>query len=368
MIEAIAEASRGFLDAPKASRQKKDALFELACRVALVAQESRFSDKAIDKAVASERRKLLKAALAMVANGASSEDIASAMAPVPKSGGQGDDDPGIELERAMVDSGCRALANNEHYSVVMRRMTAFLGPEYFDKAEAWLTERSKRRKARAESLVVPGELPDVIRILAMDKRNLERALRASGRDIAAAALAGCPQESMDLARPLYGKIGAAALEDEAAHQRARLSGDEIAQAQAAFLEVLRNLEERGELRLGPEEELSADPAFVAALTRAVLGLDAAVIKGAFRQAEGALVATAMQGMEPQAHDRILEVLSKKEMKRILDAIDDTDPLPRHAVQGAGRELAERLFEAAGAAKAPKAALEKLAIVRDWEGA
>ena len=84
----------------------------------------------------------------------------------------------------------------------------------------------------------------------MDKRNLERAIRASGRDIAAAALAGCPEESVDLARPLFARIGAAALEDDAAHLRSRLSGDEIAQAQAAFLEVVRSLEERGELRLG----------------------------------------------------------------------------------------------------------------------
>jgi hypothetical protein len=366
MIESIAKASRSFLEAPRVSRQKKDALFEQACRVALVAQEARSSDKAIDKAVVAERRKLLKAALAMVASGASAEDIEAAMAAQPKAEGGAEGDPGIELERAMVDSGCRALARNEHYSVVMRRMTAFLGPEYFDKAEAWLLERSKRRRGHAESLVVPGELPDVIRILAMDKRNLERAMRASGRDIATAALAGCPQESMDLVRPLYGRVGAAALEDEAAHLRSKLSGDEIAQAQAAFLEVLRNLEERGELRLGPEDELSADPAFVAALTRAVLGLDTAVIKGAFRLAEGALVATAMQGMEPQAHDRILEALSKKEMRRILNAIDDADPLPRHAVQGAGRELAARLFETAAAAKSPRAELERLAVVRDWE--
>jgi hypothetical protein len=364
LIRAIAEAARDSLDAPKVSRQKKDALFELATRIGLIAEQARSSSAAVAKAAAIERRKPLKAGLELVAAGANAENLErglEASVPRPRS------DPGAELEWVLCRAGLRGIAADEHYSIIMRRMTAFLGFDYYDKAEYWLAERVKRRKNRSESLVVPGELPDVIRMLAMDKRNLERALRASGRDIAAAALAGCPQESMDLARPLYGKIGAAALEDDASRLRARLSGDEIAQAQAAFLEVVRSLEERGELRLGPEDELSADPAFIAALTQAVLGLDSSFIKGAFRKAEGVLLATAMQGMEPEAHDRILEALSKKEIKRILDAIDDSDPLPRRAVQGAGMELAARLFEAAAASKAPRAALERLARVRDWEG-
>jgi hypothetical protein len=363
MIRAIAEASRGFIAAEKVSRQKEDALFELAARIAILAEQSRLSDKALAKAAAAERRKSLKAGLELVAAGIDAEGLDRALA---SSKPRPDADPGVALEWMLVRAGLRGIADDEHYSVIMRRMTAFLGPGYLDKAEEWLLERAKRRKSRSESLVVPGELPDVIRILAMDKRNLERALRASGRDISAAALAGCPQESMDLARPLYGKIGASALEDEAAHLRARLSGDEIAQAQTAFLEVLRNLEERGELFLGPEEELSADPAFISSLTKAVLGLDPAVIKGAFKATAGTIIATSMQGMEPEAHDHILEALPKKEIKRILNAIDDADPLPRRAVQGAGKELAATLFEAAAAAKAPRAALERLAAVRDWE--
>jgi hypothetical protein len=364
LIAAIADASKDRIDLSKVSRQKKDALFELAARIGLLAEQNRSSSGAVAKAAASERRKALKAALDLVAAGADAESLALSLeAYVPRPRG----DPGAELEWMLVRAGARGIAADEHYSVVMRRMAAFLGWEYFDKAEAWLTERAKRRKSRPESLVVPGELPDVIRILAMDKRNLERALRASGRDITAAALAGCPQESVDLARPLYGKIGAAALEDEAAHLRSKLSGDEISQAQTAFLEVVRSLEERGELRLGAEDELSADPAFVAALTKAVLGVDSSVLKSAFRGAEGLLLATAMQGMEPIAHDRILETLSKREIKRILDAIDDSDPLPRRAVQAAGKELATRLFESAGEAKAQRAALERLAAVRDWEG-
>jgi len=363
MNRAFIEASRSPIATEKVSRQKADALFELAVRIGLLADQSRSSETALAKAATSERRKSLKTGLDLVVAGADAEAIDrafAASAPRPEA------DPGAALEWMLCRAGMRGIAADEHYSVVMRRMTAFLGPSYFEKAEAWLLERAKRRRARPESLVVPGELPDVIRILAMDKRNLERVLRTSGRDIAAAALAGCPEESMDLVRPLYGRIGAAALEDEAARLRSRLSGDEIVQAQTAFLEVLRNLEERGELSLGSEEELSADPAFISAITKATLGVDAAVIKSAFRLVDGALISAAMQGMEPEAHDHILAALSKKEIKRILNAIDDTDPMPRRAVQGAGRILAEKLFEAAAAVKAPKALLERLASVRDWE--
>ncbi len=364
MIQAMAEAARDSLDLSKVSRQKKDALFELASRMALLSEQFRASSSSIAREAAGEkRRKALKAGLELLAVGVSQDNLNEAFeaaVPRPRS------DPGAELEWMLVRAGIRGMAADEHYSIIMRRMTAFLGSEYFGKAELWLLDRVKRRKTRGESLVVPGELPDVIRILAMDKRNLERALHASGRDITSAALAGCPQESMDLARPLYGKIGAAALEDDAARLRSRLSGDEITQAQTTFLEVVRSLEERGEFRLGEEDELSADPDFVVALTKAVLGLDASLLKGAFKSTPGVLVATAMQGMQPAAHDRILETLSKKEIKRILDAIDDSDPLPRRAVQGAGKELAARLFEAAATAKAPRPALERLAAVRDWE--
>jgi hypothetical protein len=356
MIEAIAEAASSFFDASKVSRQKKDALFELATRICALSADARSSEKAIEKAAEVEHRKILKTGLGILTTGADPEAFDRAFAQAkPKDGA---DDPGSEFEWLFVRAGLRGIAADEHYSVVMRRMTAFLGSEYYDKAEDWLSDRAKRRRAKGESLVFPGELPDVIRILAMDKRNLERVLRA-------AALAGCPQESMDLARPLYGKIGAAALEDDAARMRVHLSSDEIEQAQAALLEVLRNLDERGELHLGPEDELVADPAYVAAITKAILGVDQTIIKKAFRQAEGALVATAMQGMEPEAHDHILGALSNKETKRILDAIDDADPLPKRAVQGAGKLLAEKLFEAAAAVKAPKATLERLAAVRDW---
>lgn len=362
MIRALIEAYRALAEPPKASRQKKDALFELATRICAIAEQSRTASSALSRAAAKEKRKALKVGLELLASGVDAEGIGPAFAaacPPPR------EDPGAYLEWLVVRSALLGMAAYEHYSVIMHRMAAYLGPEYFDKADAWLEERAKRRKNRGESLVIPGDLPDVIRALALDRRDLELAFRAVSRDIAAAALAGCPQENADIVKPLYGRIGAAALEDDAAFLRSRLSGDEIAQAQAALLEVVRGLDERGEVALRTRDELSADPGFVAALTRAILGLEGPAIKAACRASEGALLAAAMQGMEPAAHDKILGSITKKDMKRVLDAIDDTDPLPREAVERAGMELAARLAQAAAATTAPKAALEALAAVRDW---
>jgi hypothetical protein len=359
----------------KASRQKKDALFELASRIALIAERSRSAGAAVlSEAEESERRKILRAGLAVIAAGGDADELDRAL-----SSAATDASPGSVLEERLVRSGLHGLLAGEHPYTLMRRMTAHLGMEYFDKAGAWILGRIKRKHSVPDALVVPGELPDVVRGLALDPRSLERAFRAAGREIAAASLAGCPQESMDLAKPLYGRIGGAVLEDDTAFLRSRLSGDEIAQSQSAFLEIARGLGERGELDIVSEDDLEADPAFVAEITKAILSLDDELLRTAFRAADGASLAAAMQGMEPKAHDRILTALSKKDVKRILDAIDDAAPLRRKAIIEAGSSLAALLIAAAekrgaadrrGAAAerkaaTTKAALQRLERIRDW---
>lgn len=383
MISSLARAEARDWQTVKASRQKKDALFDLAARIAILAEKSRASGaEALAKAAEAERRRALKAGLDVIVAGGDAEELARALAKAP-----GDDSPGSILEARLVRSGLRGLLAGEHPYALMRRMTAHLGPEYFDKAGAWILSRVKRRRPGPDSLVVPGELPDVVRGLALDPRSLERALRAAGREIAAASLAGCPQESMELAKPLYGRIGGAVLEDDAAFLRSRLSGDDIAQAQAAFLEIARGLEERGELEMASEDELEPDPAFVAELTKAVMSLDDELVRAAFRSSDGKSLAAAMQGMEPRAHDRILAALPKKDVNRILDAIDDAAPLRRKTIVEAGAKLASLLLAAAersGAAPAKKGpapkrgaadvAVEAKALrarlerIRDWDAA
>jgi hypothetical protein len=75
----------------------------------------------------------------------------------------------------------------------------------------------------------------------------------------------------------------------------------------------------------------------------------------------------MQGMEPVAHERILGVLSKRDERRILDAIDDSNPLPRKAIREAGSELAEKLIAAAtkNGMKSSET-MARLERLRDWK--
>ena len=164
----------------------------------------------------------------------------------------------------------------------------------------------------------------------------------------AASLAGCPRESLLLVKPVFGKLGGAILEDNMIFLRSRLSSEEISGAQGAFLEILREHEakagiEAAEATGGTE----TDPDFVRELTGVILGLDEKVIRTGVSGMEGKHLAAAMQGMEPVAHERILASLGKREEKRILDSIDDFDPLTRADVAAAAGILVERLAAAAG---------------------
>lgn len=364
MIEALTAADWSRWKSGPVSRQKKDALFELSCRIALIAEKARTDDNAgIAAAAANERRKLLAFGLDLLAEGADAEalDQAYELDPVLH-----DLDPGTKLELALVRRGLSSIATREHPFTALRRMTSLLGHEYFDKSSAWMSVRIRRRKRKSQPLLVPGELPDVIRRLAAEgPASLDRALRAGGRALAAAALAGCPQESINLAAPSFGPIGGTILGDDAEYLRGKLSSDEIGQAQSAFLEILNSLTEEGEVEMA-EEELYGDPSFVAALTKSVLSVDERSLKTSLKGVEARLLAMSMQGMEPKAHNRILGLLSKREENRVLDAIDAMILLPRREIEDAGRAFARSLLqvlERAGAAKGEVSS--KLAKIRDW---
>jgi hypothetical protein len=365
MIAAITEADwEAAKQAGPVSRQKKDAIFELACRVAQVAERARASEGAsVADDARSEKRKLLRFGLDLIAQGADAErlDLAYKHSPITM-----DLDAGTRLELAAVRAGLGAIATGEHPHFVLRRMTAFLGYEYFDKASAWMEGRLGKRRKKNQSLLVPGDLPDLVRSLALDPRSLERTLRAAGWELAVAAMAGCAQESVDLAAEFYGKRGAAAFEDDAEYLRARLAGDEIGQAQNAFMDVVKNLEAGGELALGGEDEFSSDPAFVGELTRAVMALDDKSLRGVFRDGDSRILALAMQGLEPRAHERILELLPKRLIRRLLDAVDDAAILPRREVLVAGKTLAHAVLAQAALTKtAPPEVLDAFERIRDW---
>jgi len=365
VIRAITEAVWDEIARPAGvSRQKKDAIFELACRVAAIAERSRESGGAsLAKDAADERRKLLRFGLELLAEGADAAhiDFAFRHSPITL-----ELDAGTKLELAAVRAGLVALAGGKHPSFVLRRRTAYLGPEYFDTAGEWLAEKTKKRKRRDQSLLVPGDLPDLVRSLALDPRSLERTIRSAGRSLSVAALAGCAQESVDLVAGFYGHIGAAAFEDDAAFQRGKLSGDEIGQAQNAFAEVVKNLEAEGELELGPEDEFANDPAFIHELTRAVMALDERTLRTVFKEGDSRILALAMQGLEPRAHERILGLLPNRVARRLLDAVDDAAILPRRDVLLAGKTLAEAVLANAALRKSgPNEALASFERVRDW---
>jgi hypothetical protein len=365
VIRAVTEADwEAQKQAGPVSRQKKDAIFDLACRVTQIAERSRATEGAsLAKDAEAEKRKLLRFGLELVAQGADAErlDLAFDHAPVVT-----ELDAGTRLELAAVRAGLGALAAGEHPCRILRRMTAFLGPEYFDKSSAWLAGHLGKRRKRHQVLLVPGDLPDLVRSLSLDPRSLERTLRAAGWDLAVAALSGCAQESLDLVAGFYGAIGEAAFEDDAEYLRGRLSGDEIGQAQNAFLEVVKNLEAGGELALGREDEFSSDPAFVHVLTRAVMALDDKSLRAVFKEGDSRILARAMQGLEPRAHERILELIPNRVSRRLLDAVDDAAILPRRDVLEAGRTLAHAVLAQGALTRAtPREALDSFERVRDW---
>ncbi len=365
MIRAITEAS---WEAPRpatpVSRQKKDAIFELACRLAQVAERSRASEGASLAADAkAEKRKSLRFGLELIAEGADPErlDLAYGHSLVAA-----DLDAGTKMELASIRAGLGGIAAGEHPFFIVRRMTAFLGFEYFEKASAWMAGRIGKRRKRNQSLLVPGDMPDLVRSLALDPPSLERTLRAAGWGLAVAAMAGCAQESVDLAAGFYGKTGAAAFEDDADYLRRRLSGDEIGQAQNTFIEVVKNLEEGGELDLGSEDEFSSDPGFVKELTRAVMALDDKSLRSVFKDGDSRILALAMQGLEPRAHERILELLPNRVARKLLDAVDDAAILPRREVLEAGKTMALAILAQAALTKsAPPEVLESFERIRDW---
>lgn len=364
MIKALAAHEWDRRPTGPVSRQKKDALFELACRVALISESARETGaKAFIAAARAEKRKTLRYGLDLLSEGADWERVDRSYALEPLFG---ELDAGSRLEIALIKSGLGSVCRLEHPNIVLRRMTAHLGAEYFDKASAWIASRRKRKRRKPLTLLVPGELPDLVRTLALDPASLERALRGAGRELSVAAMAGCAQESVDLAKGFFGPIGSGTFEDDAEFVRNRLSGDEIAQAQAAFIELVRGLEQGGELDLGTEDDFYNDPAYVNELTRAVMSLDDKSLKATFAAKDKKSLALAMQGMEPSAHDRILGLLAKRETKRLLDAIDDAAILPRREVLEAGRALAKTVIAAAEKIKgAPRDAIERFARIRDW---
>jgi hypothetical protein len=86
----------------------------------------------------------------------------------------------------------------------------------------------------------------------------------------------------------------------------------------------------------------------------------------FKEGDSRILALAMQGLEPRAHERILGLLPNRVARRLLDAVDDAAILPRRDVLLAGKTLAEAVLADAALRKSgPNEALVSFERVRDW---
>ena len=127
MIRALASLGAAEWEFPRASRQKRDALFEVAARIALVAERSRaFEREALAEAAMVESRRPLRIGLELAAGGAGAEAIKAACAANPAFIHP---EPGEALELIVTLVGLKGLLAREHSYALMRRMSARLGPE-----------------------------------------------------------------------------------------------------------------------------------------------------------------------------------------------------------------------------------------------
>lgn len=332
------------------SRRKKTAIFEVAARLTLIAEKSRLGGpEVLRNSALLERRKQLKLGLDLCARGMRHESIDAAFR---KPAFARSEDPGERLETLVIRAGIHALSEGDHPFLIFRKMTAFLGLEFYAKSNDWLAARiTRRRKSRTEELIVPGDLPDVIRELAKDRILFERVIRTTGRDIMSASLAGCPRESLQLIKPVFGKVGGTILEDNMLFLKSRLSTEEIAAAQSTFLEIERTIHNQKQIQdaSGPETSQaqtdSANIHYIRELTRIILDIEDRPLKIALSGTEARTLAAAMQGMEPAGHERILSSLGKRDEKRLLDALDNLDLLETPEIQRAATQVLARLSEA-----------------------
>ena len=335
LTERLLDPGTGNYSLLEVSRRKKTALFDVAARFSLTVEKAMqgpstdpesWNMSVIAQAAETESRKPARAALNLLASRTHPEAVwPSLMARHALRL----DDQGDRLEAEMVAAGAIAALRGLHPFIVMRVMASRLGQEYQEHATEWIQDRLRRRKIPPEQLIVPGELPELLDEIAADPTLLELALRAAGRDMAAAALSGCPEEYIRAARASFGRIGGAVLGDAVRAYRARLSTDEIADAQAAFAELIHALREDRELRAPeqvaePEPETTLDPSLMEDLSDLILELDPKTLKSVIAPLSAPRAAALLQTMSPAARDRTLALAGSMKERRIINALEDME--------------------------------------------
>jgi len=187
------------------------------------------------------------------------------------------------------------------------------------------------RKLPETDLLIPGDLPDLLSARTGDPGTLFRAYRLAGPTLAAAALAGCPKESIRiLEKAALNELGSSYLEDEIVSSLSRLSSDELVDAQEAFCALLQSLQGESESMAREIQENAwesgMDKGLAEDVSLLIMELEDKLLRSVLSQADPNLTAALLQTMSPMAHDRVFSLLAASKGKKVLQALEDSNPL------------------------------------------
>jgi hypothetical protein len=305
--------------------RKANLCFEIAKRyISSIMLYQTEGKEAFQTAIRDEKRRILKFAYSLIASSTPLESIRPAFI----SAGLGSASPQETCEFEMVVRGTELAQKNLHPIVIMKTMTAFLGFSYFDETEKWLLEKFLGTQNK-EELIIPGDMAEILQEKSHSAGQIALATRLAGPQLVAAALAGCPQEAITyLKAAAFDDLGSVLLDDEINDARNRLSSDEIADAQNAFLELLSSLHEKT-TGVGADAENrnpDIDQALVSDVSNLILELDERILKTVLTSLDPKTIAALIQTMKPIAHDRLFSSLASSKGKKVLDALESSIPL------------------------------------------
>jgi hypothetical protein len=325
------------------SQRKRLFLLEMAKRFETAVETAQKAGKdSYLSSMSEEKRKPIKLAFSLLASLTQITQIRSAFV---SAGLLSSNDFGDRVESEMIILGTEQAVKTVHPYVILQTMSSFLGLEAVKSAEEWLVDKVRHRKVRIDELIIPGDMPDILAHYSHLKGQLEHGIRTAGMELSAAALAGCPRENIAAVKKLFGTIGGAIFEDSLLLARNRLSSDELADAQNAFLELLRTSEISDSKTVDSEQTdyKTIDKDMSRDLTDLVLELDPKVLKTIASGMAPTDLASLLQGMEPLAHDRVLSLLGTIRENRVIDALESSAPLDDISLLREAQIFAQRVL-------------------------
>ena len=291
-----------------------------------------------------EKKKLHKFAYSLIASSSPVEYVRSAFV---TAGLSGKAPPQEECEAEMIIAGTQLALISAHPIVIMRTMTAYLGFSVFDDTEKWLMEHFDSDEKQDEELIIPGDLSEIMPGKNADPGLIAHAVRLAGPQLIAAALAGCPRETIDYLTGLaYTPVGKILLDWNIANARNKLSSEELSDAQNAFVELLTAFHDEASSAVGRDEEnwpMDVDEGLVSDISNLILELDEHVLRSVISSIDPKLAASLIQTMEPIAHDRLFSSVASSKSKKILDALEASVPLSTNELTRRAQIFAQKVL-------------------------